>query len=369
MGLLGNSLAIYEREMILFRANIAMVIARTLIIAVVYLLLFQYVGGGIVGNVPVAVINYANNQQSFQFVNMMMQEPVLHVGQPTNEVQAMNLLQSGELSVLVLIMPSFPNSPSSVLIYYSNTQPGVTSSAVSVVEEDAAKFAVPGGYNPTSVQHEVSVFSSTPVNSASGNYNDYIFPGILAVVVAFTVIYNGLALLTDRINGNIKSYLVTPIRKSAIILGKTFAVAVQSLLFIAIVLIVGFADGIPIAMGALGLLLIIPMGILVAISFNAIASAISCRSKDISSASIVIQLVAIGFWLLSGGFFPISSLPTWLQGFSSINPLTYATIGFRDIIVFGYYPIGSIILDFSVLAAFAVLTTIVSILAFKDTIE
>ena len=169
MSLISNSLAFYEREMLLFRANLALNVGRTFFIAVVYLLLFQYIGGGIITNIPVAVINQANNQQSLQFISLLERQPSLHIEQAIGETQAMSLLQTGGVSAVVVIHSSFPQSSPSVWIYYSNNQPQVSSGAVTAVEAAAAKFTGPSGYIifPSSKASSISI--STPVNSASGN--------------------------------------------------------------------------------------------------------------------------------------------------------------------------------------------------------
>ena len=74
-------------------------------------------------------------------------------------------------------------------------------------------------------------------------------------------------------------------------------------------------------------------------------------------------------WFASGAFSPVSALPSWLQPLSVVDPLTYITIGIRDVMINGYYPIATMAFDVILLVAFSIVATAVAIMAFKTKIE
>ena len=133
--------------------------------------------------------------------------------------------------------------------------------------------------------------------------------------------------------------------------------------------LIGFLFGAGIAMGVLGFLWILIIIIIVAMAFTAIALLIGSRIKTIEVYTIISQTIVMPAWFLSGAFFPASSFPGFLRPFSYGDPLTYATSGIRDVMLNGYFPIGNIFVDFSIIIAFTVAVTIISFKLFKSTIS
>ena len=372
MSLINDSLTLCERELLIFKANIRVNLARTLLISVVYILLFTFIGGSTIINVPVTVVNYANNPGSLQFINSLELQQSLSVTQMPSQYQAMQMLRDGKISFVVVILPGFPSASPSVHVYYSNVQSSITSFALSTIEQRAGMFTLPGTYQDrflTPQQYLSSEVVSTSVNVASGKYKDFVFPGIVAMIIIFSAIFSGITIITDRIGGSIKSFLVTPINKGAILISRILSGCVQTVIYLVIVLLVGMADGINVAMGWVGLLWVFAIGLLLSVSFTSIAAIVASRTKDVQSATLVSQLVVIWFWMLSGGIFSVLSLPIWLQEFSVLDPMTYATDGLRNVILLGSFPTNSIIIDFSALIISAIITTVLSLMAFKNKIE
>ncbi len=372
MGIVSSSLALCERELLIFKANLALNLARTFFISAVYILLFSYIGGSAIINVPVVAVNYANTPQSFQFLSSLALQQSISIIQSTSQFQAMQMLQAGKVSFVVVVLPGFPSSVPSVQVYYSNVQSTVTSFALSVIQERAEAFTIAQSFQSKfflpSSDISPSVLS-TRVNVASGAYKDFVFPGIIAMVIIFSSVFSGITIITDRLGGNIKSFLVTPINKGAILLSRILSCFVQTAIYIVVVLFVGEVSGIHVAMGAIGVIWVFLIGLMLSISFTSIAAIIASRTKDVQSATLVSQLVVIWFWLLSGGIFPILSLPSWLQGFSIIDPMTYATDALRNVVLLGSFPLSSIAIDFAILALSGVITTALSIMLFKSRLE
>ena len=202
MGLINDSLTLCERELLIFKANIKVNLARILLISVVYILLFTFIGGSTIINVPIAVVNYANNQGSLQFINSLELQQSLSITQMTNQYQAMQMLGNGKISFVIVVLPGFPSASPSVHVYYSNVQSSITSFALSTIEQRAQMFTLPGTYQNrflTPQQYLGSEVVSTGVNVASGKYKDFVFPGIVAMIIIFSAIFSGITIITDRL--------------------------------------------------------------------------------------------------------------------------------------------------------------------------
>lgn len=373
MSLIGDSIELYKREMLIFWANARTNLVRAAIFPLVIILLFGNLGNS-VSNVPVVVVNYANNVQSNQFITSLSQQNLISVQTITTQQDALSLLNAGKTSFVIVILPTFPSKSStpSIHVYYTNTQYTVTSAILPTIEAHANAFTSPASFQlqGSAALGSASPVTTTPISDANGNYKEFLFSGIIGMVIVFSALFGGgISIITDRTGGYIKAFLVTPINKTAILLGRVLSGMVQSILYIIIVLIIGFADGSTIAMGWVGLIWIFIFGLVLAVCFTSLAAIVASRMKNIQAYAMISQAVGMPLWLLSGGIFPIASMPSILQGFSVIDPITYATDAFRWVILQGTFPIANIISDMSVLLIFAVITTIISIELFKDTID
>ena len=274
-----------------------------------------------------------------------------------------------------MILPNFPSASGNpaVQIYYDNVQYSVTATVLPVIQQDAEQFTSPGSfqsqeYLPSSTPSTAVI--STPVTGANGNYEDFLFSGIIGMIIVFGSIFSGgIAMITDRIGGNIKAFLITPINKSAILLGRVLSGAIQSIFSIIVVVIIGLALGSTIEMGWAGVVWIVILGMLLSIVMTSIAAIVASRMKNLQAYTIFGQMIGLPLWFISGGIFPVSSFPPILQAVSVVDPLTYAVQGFRYVVLQGVYPIASIITDVSVLVLFGAITTVISILLFKSTID
>ncbi len=374
MSLFSDSIALYGREMMIFRANLGVNLVRAALFPIIIILLFGNLGNTI-SNVPIVVVNYANNVQSLQFINALQTQQNIIVHTVTDQSTAMAELANGDESFVVVILPNFPSAAGepSVQVYYTNTQFTTTSFVLPLIEQRAAEFTAQSNYQTAFYQPATSSAQevlATPVNGASGSYKDFLFSGIIGMVVVFSAMFaGGISIITDRQGGNIKMFLVTPINKSAILIGRMLSGAVQSIVYVALAIAVGLLNGSHIAMGIPGLFWIFAMGMILMVGFTSMSAIIASRMKNIQTYAIVSQAISLPLWLLSGGVFPISNLPSWLMPISIINPITYATNGFRFVILQGVYPLSSIVTDFTVLIIFTTVMTLISLRLFKNTIE
>lgn len=366
MGMLKDSLTIFDREMLIFKSNLRTNIVRSLMFPLIIIIFFGNIGSSVSG-VPIAVANYANNPQSTQLINSLEAGSTLSVVAQTDQATGLDMLRQGTVSALVVILPSFPKeqqgSPS-VYVYYATSQFAESGVAIPTIENAVQKYN--NGISNIQITSDVNAVSTQGTNSS---YRDFLIAGVILMSVAFGAVFGGgMSIIIDRQLGNIKSFLITPINKNAIILGKLFSGTVQSTLYGILALGLGLILGGSIAMGISGLVWIIPLILLVAMAFSGIAIMLGSRIKTIEVYTIVAQSIVMPAWFLSGAFYPASSFPPLLQPFSVFDPLTYATEGIRDVMLNGFFPFGHIVTDFSAVIIFALLGIVISFKLFKNTI-
>ncbi|MCL4379074.1 MAG: ABC transporter permease [Candidatus Marsarchaeota archaeon] len=373
MSLIEDSITIFTREFAIFKANLRSNIIRTAIFPLVILLFFGFLGSAIT-NVPVVVVNYANNNQASQFISTLSSQNLMQVQAVTTQGAALSMLSSGKVDFVIVILPGFPlqaGSPT-VQVYYNNLEFSTTQEILPAIQKDAAIFGPAINfqsqeYLPASGSAASAV---TPITGANGNYGDFLFSGVIGMIIVFSTLFSaGIGVLTDKQGGQIKSFLITPINKSAIVLGKILFSAVQSILSIFIVIVIGLLLGNTILMGLTGIVWILILGTLLGITMTGISISVASRMKNMTAFQIFGQTLGLPLWFIAGGIVPVSSFPPILRALSVGDPMTYAIKGFRYVVLQGFYPFSSMVVDVTVLAALGIITTIISILLFKSTID
>ncbi len=371
MSLWSDTKALYKREMLVFRANLRTNIIRAIMFPLIIIVFFGNLGN-VISNIPVAVVNYAGNIQSNSFINALQSGgSALKVTTVTSESAAMSELSGGQVAFVVVILPSFPsgNGGSSIDIYYSSSQYSVSTAGLSYIEKVVAEFGTGTSSSRQALAQQAAVMS-TPINGATGTYKDFLFSGVLPMVIIFSAIFGaGTTMIQDRQFGNLKTYLVAPIKKNAIVLGKLLAGATTSIIYGSLAIVIGVLNGGTIAMGALGIAWIMVFLVFVSIAFSALALILSARIKKFDVYAIASQMIALPVWFLSGGILPIQSLPSWLYPVSLGNPVTYVNTALRDVMLSGNLPLSDIVSAFAVMGIFTVVAVFLAMRLLKSTIE
>ncbi|MCH7966501.1 MAG: ABC transporter permease [Thaumarchaeota archaeon] len=162
-----------------------------------------------------------------------------------------------------------------------------------------------------------------------GEYIDFMTPGVIILTAIFTSIFGGVNTLWDRRYGFMNKALISPISRSAIALGKMFAIslisALQASLIIGIALAIGVNFPNPI--------MIIPiMGIVILFSlgFSGISVMVAATAKSQETFWGVINFLGMPLFMLSPALFPLELLPDWLATIAKLNPVTYTVLLVRE---------------------------------------
>jgi ABC-2 type transport system permease protein len=128
-----------------------------------------------------------------------------------------------------------------------------------------------------------------PVYAAAGqgDYLQFLIPGIIAMSVLFTAMFNGIEVIWDRQFGFLKETLVAPVSRTSIMLGKTLGGATVAVIQGLIVLGLGFFFGYRPASVASLLLGLVFMA-LIALLFTALGVAIASKMQDMHGFQLII---------------------------------------------------------------------------------
>lgn len=194
------------------------------------------------------------------------------------------------------------------------------------------------------------------------NYIQFLIPGIVAMSVLFTSVFSGVQIIWDRQFGFLKETLVAPISRLEIMVGQTVGGAstafIQGLLIMVFSLLLGLRVSSP-----AGFLVAFGFMALIGVAFTAFGIAIASRMEDMTGFQLIMNFVIFPIFGLSGALFPISSLPTWAQPITLLDPLTYGVEGIR----YGLTGVSQInpLVCLLVLGGFTVATTVIGAYLFR----
>jgi len=169
-------------------------------------------------------------------------------------------------------------------------------------------------------------------------YINFLLPGILIQLTAFSAMNTGIGLAEDATKGLIDRFRSLPMARSAVLAGRTLSDLVRNIFVLLLIYGVGSAIGFRIstdplqALGAMGVLL------LFGFSMSWIGATIGLTLRDPESVQ------AAGFvWIFplifaSGLFVPLQTMPKWLQAFAKNQPVSVAGQATRSLLIGG--PLG-----------------------------
>jgi ABC-2 type transport system permease protein len=158
----------------------------------------------------------------------------------------------------------------------------------------------------------------------------FIFPGVLCNAVMFSSMLSATSLVWDRELGFLRELTVAPVGRASILLGKCLSGSLIGTSQGVIVLVLAGAVGVPydplLVLGALGLALVLAFAVT---SFSLL---VAVSIKQAQTFTSVMQMLVIPMFFVSGAFYPVSGLPTWLAVLNRIDPLTYAVDPMRRLV-------------------------------------
>jgi ABC-2 type transport system permease protein len=161
-----------------------------------------------------------------------------------------------------------------------------------------------------------------------------IMPGLMSVVLSVSAVGAASAFARERERGNFEQLICTPLGRWPLLLGRMFPYLLIGLFDVTIFAAIGyFAFDVP-ARGSLGLFVAFSSVYIFAI---ASAGVFIAQFLHTQHAAMITTFVLFGIVpsYISDIFFPVSSMPAWLQQQSALLPATHFTTIARGIFLKG----------------------------------
>jgi ABC-2 type transport system permease protein len=162
---------------------------------------------------------------------------------------------------------------------------------------------------------------------AGVNAFDWFVPGLLVMIAVFGAAFVGFGLIAELRYGVIERMRVTPMSRSAMLLGRSLRDATLLLMQATIMILIAIPFGVTIDPAGIVVTLVLVGLIGLAMAPLSYSAALALKSED--AFAPLIQFVALPLLLLSGIFLPLQLAPGWLQTLADLNPITYAVEAVR----------------------------------------
>jgi ABC-2 type transport system permease protein len=360
-----GAVAIFRRDMKKFIST-PYVIIFTLFMPVMYLVIFGNVIGGSITGIHLGVVQaepytvetplYTSSVGALSnFRTAPDQLPSFVVTVYPDEERAKRALARGETSGAV-IFPSEIEPDGPVRVY-----------------EDSSEFTIPALMEGGISAAVASTGARNPIlfNKIYGKIEYFQFFGVGVIVMAIfmtTMMGGAFALIRDREQGIIEGYLVTPVKRSSIILGIIGSGTVRAFLagfiiFIVDILIAGIIVRTPEQF-----LLVLLVLFVSSIGVTALVVSVASRFNTQQEYASTVAFFNLILFMTSGAFYPVQAMPDWLVWITVINPEYYTVHALRSILLRGQ-GLDVIGTDLFALVIFSVAAIILGITTYKRTIE
>ena len=186
----------------------------------------------------------------------------------------------------------------------------------------------------------------------SGKTVDIFIPGLLVLQALFGTAFVGFSLIDDIRSGVIERFLVTPVKRPAILLGRVLRDAVVLLLQCVLITLVAIPFGL--SVNIYGFLLSLLLYALIGITMASISYGFALIYKIEDALAPTLNTITLPVSLLSGIILPLALAPLWLQDLAKIDPFSYAVNATRVLFAGNFQNIG-IIEGFLVIGVLAIL--------------
>ena len=166
----------------------------------------------------------------------------------------------------------------------------------------------------------------------------FMYPGIIAQAVLTTSLFAGVSIVSDREVGFLREILVAPLSRTGIVLGKAAGSATVALLQVLVLLVIAPIVDVPVDIGTV--LLLVPTVVVLSLVLSGLGILIGSFARSQQGFQLFMQMLVFPMIFLAGVFFPVDSVPLWMEVASKVNPVTYGVDAIRQVFL-GAHPAGS----------------------------
>lgn len=178
------------------------------------------------------------------------------------------------------------------------------------------------------------------IHAGTGNYVNYLLPGILLIAIASGISYTAYRLFNDLQGGIFERFHSMPIARSSVLWGHVLTSLVANMISVVVIVGVALLMGFRSSAGPLAWLAVVGILVLFTLTLTwiAVIAGLSAKSTD-GAAAFAYPIIFLPF--VSSAFVPTATMPAPVRAFADNQPVTSIVNTIRAL--FGQHPVGSAI--------------------------
>jgi ABC-2 type transport system permease protein len=325
-GRLRRVLALIRKESLQMRRDPSS-IAIGVLLPVMLVLLFGYGLSLDVKNVPVAIVLEAPTPEATEMAAGFALSPYFHARTLIAMPEAMALMTSRKVDVIVRIRPDFArqlalgNAEVEVLLHGSDANYArlVQAYAEGAIVQWAQRRQAEG---QNSITGPVMIESRLWFNEANDSHY-FLVPGLIVLVMTLIGAFlTALVMAREWERGTLEALFVTPVQVTEILIGKTVPYFVLGVAGLALCLFSAkFLFDVPFRGSVIVLMLISMLYLLVSLGVGLLIS--SAVKNQFVASQLAVLTTFLPAMMLSGFLFDIRSMPMFLRVLTQLLPARY----------------------------------------------
>lgn len=176
------------------------------------------------------------------------------------------------------------------------------------------------------------------IQTGTGNYVNYLLPGILLIAIASGISYTAYRLFIDMKSGIFERFHSMPIARSAALWGHVLTSLVSNAISVAVIILAALIMGFRSSAGILSWFAVAGILTLFTLALTWIAAIAGLSAKSVDGAgAFSYPLIFLPF--ISSAFVPTDSMPPLVRTFAENQPVTSIVDAIRAL--FAGQPVGS----------------------------
>jgi ABC-2 type transport system permease protein len=346
---------------------------------IMQLVLLGYINTTEIRHVPTVVFNQDNDKASRDLLDSFNATDYFSFDDFVNsQDEIYQAIDGGKAKVGIIIPPDYSHNitthkTADVLILLDGSDPTIAGAVLSAAQLAGQAHGVSVRTQQLAMQGAARSASSPVDVRTSVLYNPDLLasynlvPGLIAIILFQTATsLTALAIVKERERGTIEQLIVTPIRSWELVIAKiipfilvAFGNTVLIMALATILFHVPLRGSFILLFSMVGLFLLPTLGL---------GLLISTAARTQQQAQLMTMPIMLPAMMLAGVFFPISSLPVFLQLVGKLLPLTYFVFILRSVLVKGV-GLEMIIPQVIALTLFAIVLLGWAAIRFKKTLD
>jgi ABC-2 type transport system permease protein len=180
------------------------------------------------------------------------------------------------------------------------------------------------------------LFSRVPaLRGGASTYVEFLLPGIVVMNAFFGGTWAGMAMISDLDRHVVDRFLATPASRVSIVLSQVVRSGLIAVIQAIVILLVGFALGVRVHGGGLGVVVLLVTAALVSMVFSGVSHGIALLVRREATMIAASNFVGLPLMFLSSILITQRVMPHWMQQVSRFNPVNWGVRAARDAVVYG----------------------------------